>query len=479
MAMKIFKIIARYDWLMLKNDRLLALLTVVLVALGIMASWNGLSRLHDRQNLITKMQVADQDNIKKMAASIEKINSNNGIFDGNHFRDPRKPATAGNSLAARYAILPPAPTSVLAVGQSDLMPYYYLTSTSKRQGLVHDAEIDNPQLLFVGAFDWAFLLVYLLPLLVISFTYNIVSSERENGTLSLILSEPVPFSTVVAYKFLFRYLLLNSLIISMIAVTLALAKAPIFSTDFALLVALIGTYSGFWFGLSFFINSLWRNSGYNASALVSAWLILLVVVPALLNIVVQQIHPMPSRIDLITQTREATDKAREKGNILLNAYYEDHPELVPKTRQINYDDFGLKSFATATDVQKALQPLHAAYTETLTKQQNLVDNYRFASPAIIAHQTVNGVAQTGTAEFARFEAMVTQFQQQLFNYFAPKVFQHADMTVADYQQTPQFVAPIAAKAGFDGSNILNLLFLGVLSVGLLWQGRKGLGRIRG
>jgi ABC-2 type transport system permease protein len=476
--MKVFKIIAQYDWLLLKRDKLIVLLSVVTIFLAALATWNGLSRLQHRQNMVNKIEAADDNNLSKVKMSLNKIKSSNGVFDGSHFQDPRKPATAGNNLAARYAILPPSPTAILAVGQSDLMPYYYWVSTSKRQVLIHDAEIDNAQFSFIGSFDWAFLLVFLMPLWSIVLSYNIVSSERENGTLPLILAEPISYQSFVFNKFLFRFFLLNTLIISLLGISFALAKAPVFSTDFLLLVFSVLGYSGFWFALSFFINSHRRSSGFNASALVSAWLILLVVMPSLLNILVQQVHPMPSRIELITQTRDATDKARAKGNILLSAYYEDHPELAPKDKAINYDDYGVKSFATATDVKNALSPLKNSYTTTLSKQQALVTNYRFVSPAILMQEMLNNIGKVGHEDFSNFEQQVTVFQEKLFNYFSPKVFKMADMTPKDYDMTPRFEYEALPNNTFGQDNLFNLLFLALLLLGLLMQGNKRLNNLQ-
>ena len=476
--MKIVKIIAKYDWLILKNDKLLSILGATVLLIGFLATWNGLSRLHERQALTENIIKTDQENIAKNINDLEKINSNGGVFEGNHFRDPRSSATAGNSLAARYAVVPPSPMSVLAVGQSDISPYYYLVSTSKRQGLIHDAEIENAQILFIGSFDWAFILVFLLPLLAIAFTYNIVSAERENGTISLILSEPISFKNIVTYKFLFRYLLLNGLIISLISIVLLLAKAPIFSSEYLLLLLLILGYSAFWFGLSFFVNILWQTSGYNASALVSVWLVLIVFIPSFLNIVVQQLHPMPSRIDLITETRNITDKAREKGNKLLNNYYEDHPELVPKGKEINTNDFGLKSFATMVDIKKALAPTQNKFQEIASKQQALVSNYRFVSPTILMQESLNNLANVGDSQFANFERQVTDYQANLFNYFAPKVFKIEEMTIKDYANVPTFKYLKSKENNWFVGLVVNLLFLLVLGVILVFQGNKRLAKVR-
>ena len=52
------------------------------------------------------------------------------------FADPRSPANVGGRLGPRYAALPPAPLAALAIGQSDLLPYYFKVSTDARENIV-------------------------------------------------------------------------------------------------------------------------------------------------------------------------------------------------------------------------------------------------------------------------------------------------------------------------------------------------------
>ena len=63
----------------------------------------------------------------------------------------------------------------------------------------------------VGRFDLAFVTVYLLPLLVLALSFNVLSEEREQGTLALTLSQPVSARDVVGAKLAFRALLVVGL----------------------------------------------------------------------------------------------------------------------------------------------------------------------------------------------------------------------------------------------------------------------------
>ena len=59
-----------------------------------------------------------------------------------------------------------------------------------------------------GAFDAAFFFVVLFPLVVIGLSYELLSGERERGTLAMLLSQPVSQLGLIVGKALSRFLLL-------------------------------------------------------------------------------------------------------------------------------------------------------------------------------------------------------------------------------------------------------------------------------
>ena len=116
------------------------------------------------------------------------------------FANPRNPDAVGRTLGARYAVMPPTPLAALAVGQSDLLPYYFKVTTDAKETVLAAAELENPQRLLAGRFDLAFVLIYLYPLLILALTYNLLSAEKEQGPLVLALSQPVSLRTLLLGK---------------------------------------------------------------------------------------------------------------------------------------------------------------------------------------------------------------------------------------------------------------------------------------
>ena len=53
-----------------------------------------------------------------------------------------------------------------------------------------NGEVESPLNLMVGRFDLTFVVIYLLPLLVLALSFNVLSEEREQGTLALTCCSP-------------------------------------------------------------------------------------------------------------------------------------------------------------------------------------------------------------------------------------------------------------------------------------------------
>src|SRR5688572_10652459 len=83
------------------------------------------------------------------------------------------------NLANWYTVLPatktPTTTAIFSIGQSDVFPYYYTVKLeSFFMQLFKQNEIQNPLRSLAGHFDSSFWIVYLLPLLIIVFCFNIL-----------------------------------------------------------------------------------------------------------------------------------------------------------------------------------------------------------------------------------------------------------------------------------------------------------------
>jgi ABC-2 type transport system permease protein len=379
----------------------------------------------------------------------------------------------------RYAQLPPAPMAALSVGQSDLYPYYFKVSRQSKQSFATNDEIENPTNLLAGRFDLAFVIIYLFPLLILALSYNLISAEREQGTLAMMMAQPVALRSFVAGKVGLRAIVVLLLAIgfSLSGFLLGGVKLSEEGAWWRLLfwIGIVAAYGAFWFALAVAVNAFGKSSATNALALAGLWLVFVLLVPSLLNVAVTSIYPVPSRVEMIQATRRASAEATAKGSQLLAKYFEDHPELTAGGKA-DPTDFYTRSIATQEETERLVQPVVDHFDRQVIGQQSLVDRFRFLSPAIVTQAALNDVAGTSVDRYRHFLVLVDEFHQAWRSYFNLRIVQKVRFGAGDYDSFPSF-AFHEELSGTIARRIVIGLF-GLLAPTLLigWLGLRALRR---
>jgi ABC-2 type transport system permease protein len=443
---------------------MLLLVAAVTAFVLMFALWDGYKRVSFQTKTIAaieQQQKADYEKYSRQIASIKPRQH----FDGGHFGDPTNPFYFGNRMGAKYAVMPPAPLSIISTGQSDLFPYYYKLTLSKRQALYHSEEIENPHVLYNGSFDLSFVIIFLLPLVIIAFTYNIYAAEKQNGTLQLLMAQNTSVQKITAYRLLFRYLLFCGFT-TVILFTGLLSFGINVSASFSALAKVIGIvwlYAAFWFAFAFMINSFKKNAGFNATVLTGSWLLLVLIIPTILSVVVNQLHPNRSRLDLITKTRDISDSIASSNNVL-NRFLEEHPEFKPaNTAQPDRNSTTLRS---RIEVEMQKEILLNEFAITTQKREALVNRYRFFSPAIFMQQLLNNVAGTNEKRYVDFDNQVKKYHQAYRNYFEPLVYRQEKFSAENASKVPNFIYNANINLASSG-NTANILFLLLLTIPMI------------
>jgi ABC-2 type transport system permease protein len=471
-----FTRILRHEWLALRADHTVWVIAAVFgVAIGY-GVWNGVRWVEFQRTALADAQQEERDRYERLRDHAMELERTGGKISP--FADPRSPSNVGGRLGLRYASLPPAPLAPLAIGQSDLLPYYFKISTDARENIVAATELENPHRLLVGRFDLAFVLIYLYPLLILGITYNLLSSEKEQGTLALALSQPVALSTLVTGKVTLRALLLVGIVVGFSVMALvasgASLSAPGAGMRLALWIAAVAGYGALWFALAVFVASLGRSSATNATILASIWLVLVVMLPSLFNLLVTTVYPVPSRVEMVQAVREASDEANAGGSKLLARYYEDHPELASGDAQQAMTDFNIVRVAVNDDVERRVRPVIDRFEQQVLSQQRAVDRLKFLSPAVLLQDALNDIAGTGAARHRHFMAQVDTFHRGWRAYFTPLIFQKASFLAFD--AVPHFTFDEEPTTAVSARVGLSLLGLVLPAVAIAWLGLRQMRR---
>jgi ABC-2 type transport system permease protein len=373
-----------------------------------------------------------------------------GIFD-----DPRSAVGFESSYLRIHDCLEPSPLAMVAVGQSDLLPYCYRVQTGPLAFFTANNEWENPLRLLLGRFDSAFAIITILPFLVLLVSFDLLAREAELGTLPLLGSCPVPISVWLATRFLLRAFTFVGLVLGAILLGVSAlgfdAFAPGALLRLALYLAMTTAYLAFWFALAWFVNARGGSSASHALSLAAAWLVLVVLVPGSLNLAVQQADPLPSRVSFIDAIRRASDESARTAGELLKDFFHDHPELAPGlTRRA---DVGSRRLAVNQATEAAMRPEQEDFRRRNQSQQTLVDSLRFLSPAIVFQQAANALSGNDPSRHRDFEQAVEAHRAELRRFFAPHFVSDAPFT--QFDDVPAFVhsdpplGPAAKSVPFD------------------------------
>lgn len=462
---RLFCIVFRHEGRVMLADRTLWMVGALLLALLGYALHNGLAHAGARSGVAATVleqqagkQRANLDLLRRMMA---------GQATPEPFANPADPASVGGGMGARYAVLPAAALAPVAVGQSDMFAHYYQVTYRSKLNFMYDSEIENPWNLLSGHFDLAFVLVYLLPLLIFALSYNLLSAEREQGTLRMLLSQPLGLPALVAAKLALRAVVVIGLAMAVPVLALLAARPEARAADaLGLLLAwaaLVGVYGLFWLVLAAAVNALGRSSAANALMLMGAWVLLVLVCPVLLNLAVSSASPAPSRTELATRTRLITIAGLNRYNRLLSTDYRytEKPEvLLPREGRIEVPPRRRGMYLLQKDVDSEIQAVLDRFEAQLAGQQALVERYSLLSPAVVAHEGMAALAGNGSRRYLGFQRQVTDFHEAWKRYFDPRMLAGIAITEADFERMPRFAwqeEPLAAVHADVWRRLLQLL----------------------
>ena len=470
-----WRTVARLEWRILRRDRAALAVLVLFAAFLVLAAFAGGWQAENVARGLTRAQAVEAARDAALRARLVQLETSTAPLSA---RDPRDPVWMGQEGAARLALLPPAPLAAIAVGQRDLRPQAVRVNTGAQLAAEQETEtpMSGPTRLTTGAFDPAFLFVVLFPLVVIALSYELLSGERERGTLAMLLSQPVSQIALVVGKAGARLLALSVVTLAFALIGLLVAGAdlgaPGAGLPIALYAAVLVAWAAFWFAAAIAVNAWGRTSASNALVLVGLWLVVVVVVPGLVNVAMDTVYPAPSRVELVHETREVA-QAVEKSLADLQGRHD--------------RDTRAKGFAArVVDVQEALArrsaPLLEAQQARARQRQEMLDGLRFLSPAIMVQLALEDVAGSGGTRHERFETQVAALHDAFRGFFVARVRAGEPLRAADVDVVPSMVFEEEAPAALlwrVTTGLLGLLVGAGLLLAIAWPGLRRVGRLAG
>jgi len=436
-----FFMMVQHELHLLMRERMVWVSAILFFLLVGYAVFNGIVQTQWRDDAQAALVNADAQKRTEQLAQLQRIVR--GDEKPTPFGNPANPANMGGGLGAHYAIMPSTPLTPMALGQSDLFPSQFQISYQSKIYFINNNEIENPWHLLSGHFDLAFVIIYLLPLVIFAIGYNLLSGEREDGTLKLLLSQPLTLLTVIFAKITVRagVLLGGSVLLPLLI--LGIMRPQILQhLDLTLWwTLLIGAYALFWCAVVVFFNILKTSSASNAVLLMISWVLIVLVCPVLLNMAVSFINPAPSRAELATRTRNATAQAMETNAEDFSTDY-DHmyaPDgLRPQDGHIEISARPLAFARAQKQVDEIMQPELDKFERQMEQRQALVLQYSVISPAAIIYEGMSALAGTGQSRYAHFMRQIDAYHLEWKGFFLPRIEAGKAIVADDFPKIPAF-----------------------------------------
>lgn len=387
-----------WDWRLLYRSRVGVMALALASALLWLAAWNGLQWAGQWQDQVSTAHAEAAKAERQLLADIASGDDWVAL-----------PFNAEGLLT-----LPPAPLADIASGRADLDPRVAKASTfRKRHELFRHYEIDSPLALALGRFDLAFVVQTLLPLLVIALGYGLFAEERERGLDRLLAIQQVPAGRLLAARLLAR----SALILIPLGVAFAslqeygasmMLDAPQRPLRLLWAFGLIVGYLAFWWALVAWVGTWRLREGQTLLTLLAAWVFLVLAIPALAGLLSRELHPPPSRFELIAAARSHEIDGIKRGQALLGDYAHDHPDLDPAAAA-DLPSWAGNLFLTSRLVDAAVAPVASRFDTALAAQATLVERWQFSTPALMLQRGL--ISAAGTDERRR-----TAFFRQAHDY---------------------------------------------------------------
>lgn len=402
------------------HSKLAAGVLLLLVALVSLSVWSGYRAVDAQQAALARISAAHQQDLEAVSA---------------------KYSQQGDAGYAAYYTFhltwdEPSPLAFAAFGQRDLQPYSLRVRMLGLQSQLYASETFNPELALPGRLDFAFVLIYLVPLFIIVLMHDLLTAERESGRLSLLISLPLAHGTLWWRRAGLRYALVLIAILLPLSVGLALSRAT--ASHVAGIVAITVLYAAFWAGLALFVGAKARSSAGSAAVLLGLFVMLTILLPTMINSAIARLVPVTKGVELTMAQRQEVHQGWDlPKSVVMEKFFIHHPEWRDTSPIVGR--FHWKWYYAMHQVgDEAVSSQAKQYRESLVQRERWTRNAGLILPAAAAQVGLHRLAATDLEAQLAYLDSVAAFHAELRRFYYPFVFNEQRFGPQEFRQTPVF-----------------------------------------
>jgi len=336
----------------------------------------------------------------------------------------------------------PSAFIIFSTGFENILPTKIITSRDKGVEILNTRGTDNSLSLLFGKVDLAFVVTSIISLLALVLIFDSISGEKENGTLKVILSNPVSRSSILLSKLIGNCFVL--MIPFMVAISIGFLILSVsgtispwqsdFFTRFILIIATTLLFIFCFFLVGILVSTLTSRSITALIGVLFLWVILAIIFPRASTMMAEVIYPVKSQQVVETEKafqKESIEKEKDKRLRLLydRAAIEFNenpnsisvgPEQTPLQKTYNQRKVPIETEYNEK-VQRELNRIENDFLREKKIQDAIARNIARLSPVSCYTFIVSELACTGSLQALQFLQDVQRFyekiQEEVYSHF--------------------------------------------------------------
>jgi ABC-2 type transport system permease protein len=371
----------------------------VIAALLFMAA--GIYGLHNGASLFQKQQ----EEIKKIEQKIDEQTSNVIAYYDKGQRGPADRPWVDVTTpfwaiwyVPTYHFKMPSTAMVYSIGQAEQYGFYkQITVWATPYDSDMAEEISNPERLQSGTLDFSFVILYLLPLLLFIFLYDLKSAESEQGFISLIEVQAASSTGwLIARMALYVIVLCVMLAVLLVYGAILTGVLTAATSAFGQLAGIISVYLFLWTIIYFLIVVRGKSIVSNTLLMIGVWILLVFIVPATVHQWVSLQHPVYLMTDLIDAQRDDREKLFSEPDSAIDArLFALFPEIVnsPVTHE-NEKRATARNLSLSALSNDLIQRVSMTMRNESSAKNDLIRRTYWFNPLTYFQNKINAIAQT-------------------------------------------------------------------------------------
>lgn len=229
---------------------------------------------------------------------------------------PKNPHSAAHF--GTYAFKPVQTLSLIDNGLDRYLGVSIFLEAHKQNASQYRQIADQNDLARFAELTPAFVFTYLVPLLIILVSFGTFTTEKENGTLQLLLSQGISKFQLGLGKITGIWLLMLAMLVPIFLLGFVFILISDFQADdllrYALLITTLLFYYGIFVNLSVAFSAWAKSSNVALVSLLGFWIVSTLLVPKFTSNLSKMLHPAPSPLEYQAEIRENLEKGVDGHN---------------------------------------------------------------------------------------------------------------------------------------------------------------------